>query len=300
MTTIPLQWRLPKLTRDAVVIEQGLVDFFPTDDVRAGVWQAVERVLTDQLGLEAKLSDAVVGSTTYGCFAGALGEASLLVAATIPSHATKIGLLCEHQLAGFVVDRMLGGTGQRGIEPIPLTESEQGVLQYVLMQCLAAVHQACALDAAYHFRFDRLCVDRSAIDDWLPPSDSIVTVAWRLAIGEHRFVLQGIVPASFVRERGRRAMERPVVWESVWDSAQRFAGERVEVRVEGGACTVTPAELVDLAPGDVVLLDQCALQLVDGVPRGAVWLRVGTGAHASVRCAVAAGKRLTCVVETMD
>lgn len=300
MAIVPLQWRLPQLTRDAVVIEQGLVEFFPTDAQRAAVVNALQRVLGEQLGLEVRLAQSNVGSSTYGRFTNDMGEAAVFLAATLAGHDAKVGLLCESQLAGFIVDRLLGGSGQRGMEPIPLTESEQGVLQYVAMQCLAAIHQTCDADAAYHFRFDRLYLERTGIEDWLPPSESVVTVTSQLAVGEQRFVLQFVVPAAFVRERGRRAMERPVSWEALREKAQRFAGERVEVRVEGGSCALTSAELVDLAPGDVVLFDHCALQLEGAALRGQVWLRVGTGEQVGIRCALTKGKRLTCVVEAID
>lgn len=267
--------------------------------MRHAVAAAIRTTLVKHLGPDVMLFLDDIAVTTSGTFAGGVGEAATIAVIGMPPLLEKIYLQIDQGIVGMVIDRLLGGTGRRGVEPIPLTETEQGVLQYLVMDLLAALHAAAGPETPFHFRFERFIRHAVELGDLLPPRESVALCTWRCGLSDTIGIIRLAIPDSFAvaarlpeRSQGDLAV--------LATQRRRFANERLPVWVEAGRCALTPTDLVALEVGDVVLFDQTELTLRDARPSGRVMLRLGQGTHGGIRCALAAGETMQCAVEDFE
>jgi flagellar motor switch protein FliM len=299
MTVRPFQWNLKQATQAEVQVQEQVRHFFPTEDMRQAVTAALRTTLVKHLGKEVVLFRDDISMSRFGEFTEQIGDAATLVAIGMPPVKQRIVCQIDHSIAGLVIDRLLGGKGGRGTEPLALTETEQGVLQFLLMECLGALHTACGVESPYHFRFERFLMRANELSDQAPAREPVVVLTWRCGLGESVGVVRLAIPQSFAAEA---RLPQRVRMSSAGLIAQlaRFEGERFRLWAEAGECALTAADLTGLEKGDVILLDHTDLSSVQDAPTGRVMLRVGSGRNGGLRCQLASTSRLACCVEGVD
>lgn len=297
MAVRPLQWRLPKLSRADLQLEAGVRGFFPTTAMQDAAAVGIRKVLIEHLGQDVLFFLEDISATPFGHFLDRASEASVLVQLGVAPQGAKAVLQIDHELAALIVNRMLGGEGEREVEPIPLTETEQGVLQFLLMKSLAAVHKACGRSTKYHFRFERILHHPEAIEKHFAPTEMIVVTQWRLGFGDRVGFLRIVVPASLLQVVG--SAERRARTTGLKTRAAAFGSDAFEFWADGGRCALTAEDIVALEVGDVVLFDETTLALANGRPSGDVILRVGTGEVGGLRCQLDPKTMSRCVVKGM-
>lgn len=293
-----LTWRLPKLSREACDLERRLWTLLPLD-AQTAVGEALQSVLTRHTHVANAWALGTIETTTYGRFSETVGDASVLAVVQPEAHPERILFELEADLARWCVARLLGDEGDaRATEPVPLSESEQGVLQYLVMDALAAVHTALGTIPLFHWRFHRLIVKQAAQAELLVPRASVVVIAWRLQLGERVHVLRALIPHT-VLQRATQAQAPRSSQAALLARARQFDDERCETWIEGGRCELSPADLASLEPGDVILLEDSTLQLASGRPTGDIIVRVGYGLQSGMRAQLVDRATLTCQVQGM-
>lgn len=291
-------WNVPQLTRQQLRTQSAITQFFGSDTTRDAVLAAIRRGLAGHIGPDALLAAEGAHNTTYGVIAERTAAASVGVVLTLAPALDEALLVLDHAAAAYLVDRVLGGNGARAADPSPLTDAEHGVLQFVVLGLLQAVHTACGGSAPYHFRFAKILRDPNAIESWRPMTDDVVCHTWRVGAPDRISMARLILPAKALESR---AAARPVRdLQSLAPELARFASERVTAWVEAGMCTLHADELADLAVGDVVLLEQSLVAITNGAPTGRVIVRIGAGQAGGVRCRLRAHAHVQCEVEGME
>jgi flagellar motor switch protein FliM len=278
-------FRLPK-TLDRTRI-RGLQILYEVLAHRAG------GVLTTRLRTPVTLTLGEFEQHSWGEYAGTLPEPTCLFAATLPPLQGRVVLHVPLALAMVVVDLKMGGNGKaRYPEERALTEIEQRLMADVADAVLSELPAVFAPLVSLLFG----TMVQVASVQFLPPvrltdMDLIVPLIFELP-DDQKFTFELCFPFSIVQPlvdalavQGREE-EMPGAGDAA-AIAERLLDTKVDLRVRFPSTTLTPADFLHLAVGDVV-----------GLPYDqgdSLALIVGEQHHLDV-LPTTSGKRLACVV----
>jgi flagellar motor switch protein FliM len=282
MAINPYRMKLKKVSRARIRLLDALYSYLPASGLRdkflAGLKDSVERLVGEGFTLMMETVD----QEDYSSYLSRLPQHPLVAVIGLAPHGAK--LLCEidSTLAMMAVERMLGGHVETMPEPRPLSDTEQGILQYLILKLLIQTHRACGMDARVHFRFDKFAFSQGELERLAPQEAGVAIVAYRATLGRHAGFIRLAFTEPFVEEAILEVKSpgetRPLELSHAMHSIGRFDYVRVPMWVEAGRTVVNAADINQLEEGDVVLLEQGDTRLSEGVEGSGV-LRVGKGAH---------------------
>ena len=260
---------------------------FPSVVSRENIALSIRKMLMKHLGEKAFYYLDGVETLSSRDFLAKLPESS--VSAVIGGGGD--GRLMAHidsNLAFLVIDKLLGGSGPAAVENRPLSETEEGVLQYFVLQILFSIWHACREEEKVHFRFERFASLREDALNVFPKNEGLIVFFFKVGIGERsgfvRIAVSGTLldRIKFVSSAVKDKKEL----EKYFDDLSKFHFVRTSIWAEAGRATLSSRELAQLEDGDVILFDECGIQLRDKKAEGEVQLKVGTGEHGFVRASV--------------
>ncbi len=249
-------------------------------------------VLTTRLRAPVTLELGELEQCSWAEYSGTLPEPTCLFATTLPPLSGRLVLHLPVELALVAVDLRMGGTGKGEHPERALTEVEQRLVATVADDLFDELPAVLAPLATLQVG----SAVQVASVQFLPPvrpTDMYLLAPLTLELGEDttfRFdlcfpftILHPLADALSAQaaEDDERA---PEVSEVV---ARRLLDSPVDVRVRFPSTTLTPADVLHLAEGDVI-----GLPYVQGAPLSLV---VGEQHHLDV-LPTTSGKRLACVV----
>lgn len=289
----PFQWSLPTVTQTEVDLLRAIRRFLPHPTRRAEVITHLESTLTRHLGHPVTLRRERVTTCTGETWVRDLPDQGVIAVVGCKPFPQKLLCHIDRRLVALAIHQLLRGAGVPSVtertagelELHPPTETEQGVLQYLLLQCFAALHAVCGGAARAHFRFERFCLRREEVGQLLPGAEPCGVLTWRVAWGAHTGFVELCIPKPFATQALLESLpvtepEERAALRRRW---QRFDWVRTTLWIEGGMSELTPAELTGLEPGDVVLFDECGVRLSAKGIRGEVVVRLGAHRTLGVR-----------------
>lgn len=278
--------RLPKVSRTELLVLESLDWLLP--DVRSG-GQAIEAMrerlieLTDQkvrLGLEFRHVIPVkdfrryVASPTFLCTLGAL------------PHKPRALFEIDVGLAHATIGQLLGGAHDAAALR-PLTEIEEGVISYVVLEMLKVLspHMASGLP---RLKLEGVCGGVAEAEKLWAEEKHLAVVQLKCVLGAQAGHLRFFVPSSLlagvkapIDADARRDM-LPGLLES---HLGRLGGIQTFWRAEIGHARISMSDVRGLRQGDVVLLDELSARpdLSEG---GTAKLRLGSGRQGWLDCDV--------------
>jgi len=175
---------------------------------------------------------------------------------------------------------LLGGKAASLPEPREISETEQGVMQYLIVKVLAEIHAACKGSDRAHFSMDGLALSPEDLEGAVDDGADCAVLAFRVTLGRHAGFVRLVLPEPFVEQAlmdvAAPGEARPD--EQLWSEMGlgRYSYVRTVLWAEAGRTTLTPAELGQLEEGDVLLLEGGDLALSGG-RKGRAVMRVGVG-----------------------
>lgn len=206
-------------------------------------------------------------------------EPAFLAQLSVAPHLARGFAEVELGLAHAVIDQLLGGAPGEASLARALTEIEEGVLGYLLVEGLKALASGAPperprLRLESPLRSVEDAVARLTTDEPLVVMQFVMTVG-DLASGYLRFFLPASsVAASTPAPDG--ALRKARFQALLARHAARLYGARTSVWAEVGHCEVSASDLAALGPGDVVLLERLSARFDRG-EEGDVELHVGKG-----------------------
>lgn len=256
-------------------------------------------MLMKHLGEKAFYYVDSVTAGTCGEFLAALPDcATLAIVGTEPSGHKLIAHL-DNNLVHLLIDRLLGGSGEVPPENRPLSETEAGVIQYLIMQALATVWKAFGEAGRYHFRFEKFIFSAPDVEKIMTPKETVVVCAFRVGIGEFSGFVKLLFPKHFVEKvsLNQALPQKGAEYDFFAQKARAYDFVRTVIWAEAGRAVVPANDITLLEEGDVLLFDDTGLELRDGLPTGQADLRVGHGEEGSFKAVVAAGaKNIKCTI----
>jgi flagellar motor switch protein FliM len=175
------------------------------------------------------------------------------------------------QLAFAIVDRLLGGFGYSMEKIRELTDIEQTVIKRVMAKVLPNIKEAWQVVAELNPGFESIELN-PLFTQIIPPTDMIVLVTLELRISEAFGLMNVCIPLAVLEPILDRLNAQ--VWftrssnktsnnQSLSAIQQRLAQAAILVSAELGRATISVGELLTLAVGDVIQLDQSVKSLLD-------------------------------------
>ena len=254
-----------------------------TGEVSSTVRKRLEEMLEEQVSLTAEYVHVVPMSQLKHY----IGEPTFLSVLTPQPNKTRGLLEVELGLAHHAIDMLLGGTGE-AVALRPLTDIEEGVMTYVIIETLKAL--APAIDPALpKLRIEGVVRSFDDVQQLIPENENLAVLQLKAVFGSQSGYLRLIIPEdvlstanppsdSLVR-RNRRSADAEA-------NAQRLSNVKVVVRAEIGTVEISASDLSQLRERDVVLVDalSCRPDLGEG---GTATLRIGPGRTGHLDCEIA-------------
>jgi flagellar motor switch protein FliM len=280
MSIQPYRFKLRKISSERLRLLDAMHSYLPStgleDTFLAGLKDAVEVMLGDGFSL-------LLETVEQGAFSGFLAKLPahpLIAVIGLAPGNQKLMLEIDATLAMMAVERMLGGHVETMPEARALTETEQGVLQYLLLKLLLMTHRACGADARVHFRFDKFISHPDELARMVEEDSTMAVAGFRATLGRHAGFVRLMFTNPFLEQMLLSASapgeSRPAELRHALDAMKRYAYVRVPLWAEVGRTALKIEDVRQLEEGDVVLLEQGDIDLSSGGAGKAI-MRLGDG-----------------------
>ncbi len=268
---------LEKVSRAEALLTSRLEWLLPSAAVTGGVSESIQLRLKELFGAEVRLLMDYVHVVRPRDLRKRVTDPTFLAVLAPAPHKTRGFLEVELSLAHAMIDELLGGGGET-VALRPLTDIEEGVMSFVVLEALKAL--APNLEPG----LPRLRLEGIAkrVEDALAlveEEPNLVVVQLKATLGPHAgfvrlFVPQTVIgmtnpPQNGAERRARRLAETQA-------NLSRLAGVKTWMRAEVGRAEISGRDLAELRAGDVVLVDELSAR-VDRGEAGTARLKVGLG-----------------------
>ncbi|MBL9037377.1 MAG: type III secretion system cytoplasmic ring protein SctQ [Archangium sp.] len=269
--------KLEKVSKSHMHLLRGLEWMLPnvrsTGEVSESVRKRLETMLDEKVSLSAEAAHVVhpsnlrryVGDPTF-----------LAVLAPLPNK-TRGLLEVELGLAHMAIDMLLGGSGD-AVALRPLTDIEQGVMTYVLIETLKAF--APSLDPALpKLRLESVAQRFEEALAVVGEDEPLAVLQLKAVFGNHSGYVRIFIPEtvlSMALPPSDAAVRRQRRSADAEAHIGRLSNVKVWGRFEIGQAEIASTDLAALSGGDVVLVDSLTARPDKG-EGGTGWLKVGYG-----------------------
>jgi len=301
MNIKPFHFKLKKVSAQEQRILSALLDFLPKTGMREQFHGAILEALNKHLGTETHYLLEAVQQTTFESFCDQLPDPVLLVVLGIAPREGKVILELDAHLANLFIEKLLGGTSETLPSPKPLSDTEQGVLQYLLLQVLAHLYRLSGEDARLHFRFEKFVFSSKEIKGISSAEQLVAVLNVKMTVGKHDGFIRicffsPLIEQLYLNVEAKNEMrfaERAFLLERL----REFGNISTPVWAEAGSTIITIGDMEGLEVGDVILFDKTELSMSEKRIAGRVILRAGDGTHGGFIADVSlAPKKVQCKI----
>lgn len=268
---------LEKVSKRHVELVKNLEWMLPsvrsTGEVSSTVRRRLQEMLEEQVSLQAEYVHVVPMSKLQRY----VGETTFLAVLTPQPNKTRGLLEVELGLAHHAIDMLLGGTGE-AVALRPLTDIEEGVMTYVIIETLKAL--APSLDPSLpKLRIEGVVRGLSEVQGLIPESEQLAVVQLRAVFGGQPGYVRLVIPEEVLAGASppedaevRRARRRA----DAEANLGRLRNVKTALRAEIGNVEISAADLAQLRERDVVLVEALSCRPDQG-EGGTAKLKLGLG-----------------------
>lgn len=198
-----------------------------------------------------------------GCF-GIIGVA--------PS-TDKIIFDIDPNLCSLAIDRLLGGSGEPSRMVRPWTDVETGILSYPMLKVLAHIGQGLQTGHEMALTLDQIISSLDDVRGTIEAGATYHQIGYRLDFGRRIGYGRILLPDALLTEHFRTVPDpetpTPQQLASMRKNVQSISTRRHQLRVVGAHLDVTPEQMREIEPGDIIVLENHTLRLeADGIQGG--------------------------------
>ncbi len=284
---------LEKVTRTQALLARRLEWMMPgissTGQVSESVKKRLSEMLDEQVvSLHVEYTHVVAPKNLRRY----VGEPTFLAVLAPQPNKTRGFLEVELGLAHAAIDMLLGGAGE-AVSLRPLTDIEEGVMTYVILETLKAI--APGLDPSLpRLRLEGVCRGFDEAAELLGDEALLAVVQLKTTFGPHHGYVRIFIPASVLATANPPADAAVRKQKRAADAAAhlgRLKSVRTWLRAEIGAVEIHSSELTELRERDVILVDQLSARPDKG-EGGTAKLKIGFGrvGHCDATISVEGGR----------
>ncbi len=283
--------RFPREVRD---LHRGLFRIMPELVFADDFVGKVRKVLQQYTEMDIDLwlhSMRVVGRTKLRSL---IPGASFIAVIGLPPLHEKVLLEIDLRFCYRVVDALLGGRGVTVDIHRPLTEIEHGVFSFLLLKVLQLFYGDLTNPEQMAVRLEDMRNDLKSCADIVRHDDFWMVASWKMNFDLDVGYVRALMPTSLARKivteyppPGSVLQQR--MHERIRQRMYRLAGVTVEAPVEVGRIELSQEDIDQLDPGDIILLENCTVQLSEEGVYGTATMTIGLGENGVVHGNVGAG-----------
>jgi type III secretion system YscQ/HrcQ family protein len=206
-----------------------------------------------------------------------LGDTSFLSVVAPGALKSRVIMEVELALAHAVVDMLLGGAGETvGLRP--LTDIEEGVMSFVVLEALKALVPGLEPNVP-RLRLESVARGLDEVAAKIGEDELVIAVHLNTTIGPHTGMVRLVVPSSVVNaaDAARKLPERRERLRSdLKANLKMLSTVRTWLRAEIGQAEIASSDLAYIRAKDVVLMDALTARPDKG-EKGTAIIRVGHG-----------------------
>lgn len=270
---------LKKISKHEVDLIKTLYEYLPATDARNKIHIAIRKTLMKHLGQDVRYFPSTIVKMNSNEYLSSLPEPPILVVLGLEPIGKKIIIEIDHNVANLIINKLLGGAEGSLDELRPLTETEQGVLQYLVMQILAQVYGLTGSEPRVHFRFEKFIFNASEVDKFVRIREGVYILKMDISLGQSSGFLKIVFPEPFLDEFDRlQASSRYLKSEKNYfaHNLNKWSFIKTSLWAEVGNSLLSPVDMKDLEAGDIILLDEAYVNLDKKKMSGNVKLHFGT------------------------
>ncbi len=268
---------LERVTQAQVILTDKLEWLVPSASAKGQVSAAVTARLKELFDVDAELLVDSVHTIRPSDLRRHVADPTFFATLAPLPHKTRGFMEVELGLAHMAIDMLLGGAGE-AMALRPLTDIEEGVMGFVVLETLRALspHVDPGLP---RLRLEAVVRGVDEALQLLGDEQTVVVVQFKCVLGQHSGFIRLFIPSTVLtlasppdlapeaRTRRRQRIGRHV---------SRLTGVKAFLRAEIGRAEVGARDLASLRQGDVVLCDDLSVR-TDRGESGRAELRVGMG-----------------------
>ncbi len=280
MAIRPFKFKLKKITKREADLIGALYEFLPATGVRETFLSGVIGALENHLGQGVEISMESFHYQRIFEYLPNVADSSVIAAFGMNPVNRKA--LCEIDplIAIAAVEYLLGGRPKGGVMR-KLSETELGVLQYLILQMLSSIYRLSGQNPRVHFRFDRFISGSRELAGIADPEDGVAVLVFRIRLGKLAGFFRLVLPDPFVEENFLPALPAGnvdvVEANRFLESVSRYSYVRFPLYAEVGRTELSPADLKGVEEGDVIILDEAYLKRAADSSSGKAVIRLGDG-----------------------
>lgn len=278
---------LPHYTAEQATLQRSLVDYLTQRPFRADFLSRLGSLVESYIKVPCKFSDPVLQPLSRGDLPALLPTTGCILALGAAPTEHKILVDLDSSIVGFVIDRLLGGTGEAARILRPLTEIEQGVLSFLLLKMIAFVHEGWQSGREVALSLDRFASTVDELSDITDAESSYYLIGASFAVGKRVGYARVLLPFSLITTSFRappaQSDPSPEELEYMRSVFHSLAVESVTAVIEGARLDLGPDDIAQLEPGDIIVLENHEVSLRSGFVEGNAFVRLGRGQNGGLR-----------------
>lgn len=275
----PFKFKLKKVGADEQRLIAALYEFLPNCidcDSPEGVFGDL---ISKFIGERCELRLETVHRGTMNRFISAMPDPGSFTLVELAPISSQMVLELDAQLALAAIERILGGRVNSVPTPRPITDAEQGVLEYLILQILAGISEMGCSEAGVKLRMGNIFFHPSSVRDCFEDNPSAVSLSYRMSFCGVSGFVRLLIPDALIEEGmiGVGVSDGRAAKASKVRSMKRFSYLPLTLSAEAGCTVLSYDELNELEEGDVILFDDGDPALASDSLSGRVIVRVGDG-----------------------
>jgi type III secretion system YscQ/HrcQ family protein len=278
---------LPKLTAEQVAVQESFATYLSYKPFQPNFGASLGAVLERYLKVPCGMSASEIRPVSRTDLAALIPQTTCLLALGAAPSEHKILVELDMALAGFTIDRLLGGNGDAGQILRPLTEIEEGVLSFVILKLLQHMNTGWQNGQQLALSLDRFATKLGDMQALIDAGQSYHLIGVRIVVGRTNgyariFLPQALVAKSFATPpaQGAPTPQELDYMRKVLPSLGELA---VVGRVEAATLDLNPDDIASLEVGDIIILEDHQLTKAAGGLEGAAFVKFGTGVNGGAR-----------------
>lgn len=286
---------LPKFTRQQVHVLNAMMGYLPGSPFEADFKDRLREVIEPLAHADIDLWLDSVTPVEPGQLEGTLCSPTCVAAiGMLPKEHT---MLCEVDLtvAQQAVDRMLGGDAEDTDGQRALSEIEEGVFSFILLRVLGLVQEGFATEHQVSLKLNGVYGGYDALSARVSEQTAWTCVSFKLFFDIAVGFVRIYIPFDVVTEdlANVQHLEGPAQQRSLrrlGQLAARVGALKTPLKVEAGRIPIAYEDLQGLDAGDIILVEEAGVRLVDGALTGQVTAYVGNGNHGTIQGTLMVGE----------
>lgn len=277
---------LPKVTRSQVALLESATTYLSQRPSADNFVPELAALLGREMRVTVAFGEATVRTLGRDAILPMLPQVGYFAVVGLSPGEHKVLLDIDPTLAAWCVERLLGGTTQKPqtarVARAP-TDMEAGVLSYLLLQIIAYFSTGLQSGQELALVLDRVVGTSELLMEAAPSDANYVVVGTRVQMGSTLGGVRLLLPEAVMQAHfGAPVADSHADAATLAHMRKRLVAlpeQTLLGHVIGAHLDLLPADMTNLEPGDIIVLESHKLSLKEGNLSGAVTVVMGTGKH---------------------